>query len=184
MRSAHHDSAFKKRTVVAEVRSSRPQSSRVEAIVSRARYELSMLNLCESGVEQVVIVSVPPVLVVLSFCSLYMAACTDMKNAGETVPTTISLRVGERYMLTLSGRGATGYLWEPDFGGNVVTVTRATRTELQTLPLLGQSYNETFTIEAHAPGQVIIHFVQRRSWESDQPPTREINVRVKVSEDR
>jgi predicted secreted protein len=183
---AHNNRAFKKRTVIAEVRSGKKQPSRVKAkeLFPHVRYELSMLNLCESGVEQMVIVSVPVVLVALAVCSLCVAACTDMKSAVETVPTTITLKVGERYILTLPGRGATGYLWEHDLVENVVTVTRATGTESQTPPLPGQSYNEAFTIEAHAPGQVTIHFVQRRPWEPDKPPTREFNVKVEVSKDR
>jgi predicted secreted protein len=99
------------------------------------------------------------------------------------VPATIELNVGERYTLRLPGLGSAGYVWEYAVTGDDKVVSIAEATAGQPAPTGGAapaafSADTVFTIAALEPGQVTIHFTQRRPWEKDKPPLKEALLQV------
>ena len=90
--------------------------------------------------------------------------------------------------LNLPGLATAGYRWtceinQPDEA--VVEVSdgglkhSSSNRESEPLPV-GSSGTEAFTIWAIQPGCARLHFVQRRSWEEDQPPLKEYQVEIMV----
>jgi predicted secreted protein len=104
-----------------------------------------------------------------------------------TVPSQIHLAVHQSYVFTLAGRGSAGYRWSYSVEGNSSVV----RVSMATAPMPPgqagaappQSYNldQQVTIEALAPGQVAVHFEQRRPWEQATPPLAAYTVEVSVT---
>jgi predicted secreted protein len=103
------------------------------------------------------------------------------------VPTRINLKVGEKYVLSLKGLGSAGYTWNysVDRNDKVVSISRETAGRPTTPPVGGPppdtySLDYLFTIQAHEPGHVLIHFFQHRLWEKDKPPLNEHTLEIHV----
>lgn len=103
------------------------------------------------------------------------------------VPTRINLKVGGKYVLRLKGLGSAGYTWNYNVDGNdkVVSITREMASRPTTAPAGGPppdtySLDYLFTIQAQEPGSVLIDFFQRRSWEKDKPPLKELVLEIHV----
>ena len=102
------------------------------------------------------------------------------------IPTSLNLKVGETYSLTLPGLGTSGYQWTYEITQSddaVVAVaaipSEASRPE-SAQPAIGSSRNEIFAIQALRPGQATLRFRQGRSWERDQPPLKEFQIEVVI----
>lgn len=100
------------------------------------------------------------------------------------VPTTIALTVGEVQTLRLPSLGTAGYVWHCTVEGNAsaiaVTVDRAEQPQQPDTPIAGSSLDEVVTILAQAVGQATLHLVQRRPWETNQPPLKDYRIEVTV----
>jgi predicted secreted protein len=103
------------------------------------------------------------------------------------VPTSINLKVGEKYVLRLKGLGSAGYTWNYSIDGNdkVVSISKETLSRPTTASVGGPppdtfSLDYLFIIQAHEPGRVVIHFFQHRSWEKDKPPLNEHVLEIHV----
>jgi len=103
------------------------------------------------------------------------------------VPTSINLRIGQKYVLRLKGLGSAGYTWNYNVDGNdkVVSISREMAGRPTTAPAGGPppdtySLDYLFTIQAHEPGRVLIHFFQHRLWEKDKPPLKEHVLEIHV----
>jgi len=93
----------------------------------------------------------------------------------------ITLRVGERSQVVLTGLGTAGFRWsatvdQPEF----VSVERVNRVHTGGNPPGSWSSAEEFSLISLAVGETIVHFTQARSFEPDKPPraVREMVVRV------
>jgi predicted secreted protein len=103
------------------------------------------------------------------------------------IPARIELSVGETYTLKLPGLGTAGYLWTHEVieNSNLIDVSVATARISQssnegTPPMVGSSVDEIFTLKAQRVGHASIRFVQRRSWEQNQPPLKEHILEVDI----
>lgn len=103
------------------------------------------------------------------------------------VPSRINLGVGQKFVLRLKGLGSAGYTWDYTIEGNdrVVSISREMAGRPPAPPAGGPppatySLDELFTVQAHEPGRVLIHFLQRRPWEKDRPPQQEHVLEVLV----
>lgn len=102
------------------------------------------------------------------------------------IPRNLTLKVGERYRLTLPGLATAGYQWTYEItqsADSVVTVaavpSSASRHE-SAQSAIGASRNETFEIQALKAGQVTLRFRQGRSWEQNQPPLKEYEIEIVI----
>ena len=108
--------------------------------------------------------------------------------AQEPVPQRVDLKVGETHAVRPRGRGTAGYVWEYSVDGTqgVVSVSHTTVGERPQAPPGGPppssySLDDQFVIKGESPGSVRLHFVQRRPWESQQPPSSKLDIDVTVS---
>ncbi|AJE04809.1 hypothetical protein GPICK_04310 [Geobacter pickeringii] len=98
------------------------------------------------------------------------------------------LAVGETHRLRLTGRGSAGYGWEMSVTGDGEAV-RVTKEFLPLPPTLptggplppGYSRDEEVVITALAPGTATVRLVQRRAWEREKPPLKELLLGVRVT---
>lgn len=100
---------------------------------------------------------------------------------------SVSLAVGERRDLTLTGRGSAGYSWATELDGpeGVVEIRRrpppsAPEGTPGGPPPAAGSLPELLTIEALAPGRVHLRLELRRSWESGSEPLERDEIEVVV----
>ena len=98
----------------------------------------------------------------------------------------LELRVGDQHIINLEGLGSAGYVWIFRIEGNssIVSITKqaAVAPSLQTPE--AYSTQESFRVIAESPGQVVVKFVQRHPWESDDIPPRAekvFEILVKIS---
>ena len=101
------------------------------------------------------------------------------------IPTSLNLKVGETYSLTLPGLGTSGYQWTYEItqSDDSVVAVIALPSEVSSQsaqPAIGSSRNEIFAIQALRPGQATLRFRQGRSWERDQPPLKEFQIEVVI----
>lgn len=105
------------------------------------------------------------------------------------IPTKIDLGIDKTYTLRLPGLGTAGYLWTHEVieNGDLVDVSEMTVEDLQPdvgdlSTSVGSSRDEVFTIRALKAGHSAIRFVQKRPWESNQPPLKEYILEVDVKD--
>lgn len=103
------------------------------------------------------------------------------------VPARIELKVGETYTLKLPGLGAAGYVWTYEVIENTnlikvaaTTTKTSSSSNEESLPVVGSSGDEIFTLKAQKVGHASIRFVQRRPWEQNQPPLKEHILEVDI----
>jgi len=100
--------------------------------------------------------------------------------------TSITLKPGETYSLTLKGKGSAGYSWAYEVSGDTssvaVTITGTGRPPDtgSKQPPATYSVDEQLIVRAVSPGTATIHLRLRRSWEKDKPPLEDQTVKVDV----
>jgi predicted secreted protein len=101
--------------------------------------------------------------------------------------TQIELKVNEQRTFTLKGLGSAGYSWTWALEGDEEAIefsigpsSTPPATPTDGLPPNSYDVDEAVTVRARAPGQVTIHFAQRREWEKDVPPLREFDLGITV----
>ena len=96
----------------------------------------------------------------------------------------IALKVGQQYTHRLKGRGTAGYSWEYTLEGSpaLIEISRESGLLPQHLdiqpgstPPGSASADELVRIQSLAPGNVTLHFAQRRIWEVGRAP---LNVEI------
>ncbi len=99
----------------------------------------------------------------------------------------IRLRLGETHQFELGGLGSAGYAWEYATEGDtgVVSVNmershRPSRARTESPDPDSSSLEQQVVIKAMAPGRITIRLALRRPWERDEPPLREILMKVTV----
>jgi inhibitor of cysteine peptidase len=94
------------------------------------------------------------------------------------------LTVGATWSVRLPANPTTGYRWEllPIDPPLVHQVGDATfePTTVSTPPRVGAGGIENFLIQADAPGQVTLHWVYRRPWETHTEPAQTWQVMLRV----
>lgn len=101
--------------------------------------------------------------------------------------SSVHLRVGETHRLRLPGLGSAGYGWEMSVEGDGEAVGVSKEFLPPPLPTggplpAGYSRDEEVVITALAPGTATVRLVQRRSWEGEKPPLKELLLEVRVTE--
>jgi predicted secreted protein len=99
--------------------------------------------------------------------------------------TSMHLKVGEREVLRLPGRGTAGYSWVCDLPGDPntvkVSIGMAPVNDPRTIPP-GTSADELAEIEGIRPGTATVHLSQRRSWEKAGRVLDERTIEITVSD--
>ncbi len=92
---------------------------------------------------------------------------------------TITIKVGSSTSLRFKSLASAGYKWDYELDKTgIVYVTPEGTTKTPGIAA-GQSLDEVFGIEASAPGTVHLTFLQRRSWQKNNPLTvKEYTVEV------
>ena len=94
---------------------------------------------------------------------------------------TITLVVGARVLVTLTGMGSAGYRWTTVIDNPaIVEVVRAPTPPAPANGPRSFSRDEQYAVIGLAPGETVIHFRHTRSFEPQQPPiaTRDVAVHV------
>ncbi len=102
--------------------------------------------------------------VALGGCSTSESLTLD--SNGERV----TLASGDTIEVTLEGNATTGFSWElVDYDPMVVTTEGEAVYESEDTELVGVGGAWTWTLVAQEPGECVVQFVYRRSWEDEQP---------------
>jgi len=95
---------------------------------------------------------------------------------------TLTLVVGARALMTLSGIGSAGYRWAVTIDNPLVAkVIRAPAPAAPANAPRSFSRDERYEIVGLAPGETVIHFRQTRSFEPQQPPIADQDIAVRVT---
>ncbi|MGE9292140.1 MAG: protease inhibitor I42 family protein [Puniceicoccales bacterium] len=147
---------------------------------------------------------------ILSFCllsllSFFFSACqsgagsSQTLSDGETIGlgsngSTLLLKVGESFVVSLPDNASTGYTWELSDsyqgvlhqrgGTGSQNLTSSNQTAIQdgSTPLMGAPTLKRWTFTAEKAGEAPLHFEYLRPWEKDSDPAKVFEVTVKVSE--
>jgi hypothetical protein len=95
---------------------------------------------------------------------------------------SMTLIVGARVLVTMSGLGSAGYRWTATIDNPaVLEVVREPAPSAPANRPQSSSRDEQFAVIGLAPGETVVHFRQARSFEPGQPPisARDIAVQVK-----
>lgn len=95
---------------------------------------------------------------------------------------TISLRRGQRLIVSLPGNPTTGFVWEELPGASEVLVRQGEPTYTSKGTALGAGGLYRFSFVAVAGGKVPLRFVYRRPFEAGVVPGATFNVTVEVLE--
>jgi hypothetical protein len=99
---------------------------------------------------------------------------------------SMTLIVGARVLVTMSGLGSAGYRWTATIDNPaVLEVVREPAPSAPANRPQSSSRDEQFAVIGLAPGETVVHFRQARSFEPGQPPisARDIAVQVKNCSD-
>ena len=95
---------------------------------------------------------------------------------------TMTLIVGARVLVTLSGTGSGGYRWTAAIDNPaIVEVVRAPTPPAPANGPRSFSRDEQYAVIGLAPGETVIHFRQMRSFEPQQPPIAARDIAVHVT---
>ena len=99
------------------------------------------------------------------------------------VPEQLVFRVGEERTIRLPGLSAAGYEWSVEIADgdrDAVAVAEVGSDGPAGPP--GTSVEHVFTVSGRRPGEAVLRFEQRRSWEDDVAPhdTRTFRVTVEA----
>ncbi|QYY36124.1 protease inhibitor I42 family protein [Ruficoccus sp. ZRK36] len=146
---------------------------------------------------------------ILSFCllslfSFFFSACqsgagsTQSLSDGDTIGlgsngSTLLLKVGESFVVSLPTNASTGYSWElsdsyksvlRQGGGNTQNMTSDHQTAMNdgAPAMLGAPTLKSWTFTASKAGEAPLHFEYLRPWEKDSDPAKVFEVTIKVSE--
>jgi predicted secreted protein len=105
-------------------------------------------------------------------------------DPGE-VPSELRLTVGARTEITLAGLGTAGYRWTHEVQGDDGVVELSWQRGVspgEAVPRpVGASSPERLTVTGTAPGQVVLHLIHSRPWESGKPPRAQHTIGVQVA---
>jgi hypothetical protein len=94
----------------------------------------------------------------------------------------MTLIVGARVLVTLSGMGSAGYRWTATVDNPaIVEVVRATTPSARANGPRSFSRDEQYAVIGLAPGETVIHFRQTRSFEPQQSPIAARDIAVQVT---
>jgi hypothetical protein len=94
----------------------------------------------------------------------------------------MTLIVGARVLVTVSGLGSAGYRWTATIDNPaVVEVVRAPAPSAPANRPRSVSHDEQFAVVGLAPGKTTVHFRQARSFEPEKPPIAIRDIAVQVT---
>ena len=94
--------------------------------------------------------------------------------------TSVDLKTGETFTISLEGNPTTGYIWEVS-GIDPAVVEQVGEPDFKSdSKLIGAGGMFTFTFKAVAPGSATVTLVYHKSWEKDVAPLYEYEVMVNV----
>jgi inhibitor of cysteine peptidase len=105
--------------------------------------------------------------------------------AADADGNTITLKVGERFDVTLAGNPSTGFSWEviQGLGGVIEQVGKPDyRSSSSDKNVVGAPGTLTFHFRAAAKGSADLKLVYHRSWEKDTPPAKTFHLTAEVRE--
>jgi predicted secreted protein len=91
----------------------------------------------------------------------------------------LTIAVGEEHVVRLEGHGSSGYRWEASVDGQSVVSVWMAMAEQSAIRSDTFSVDQLGIIRAIGPGNAVVRFRLRRSWESE--PREERIVKVTVS---
>jgi inhibitor of cysteine peptidase len=98
-------------------------------------------------------------------------------EAGQTV----NLTPGQKLVLRLPSNPTTGYAWHlGHVESSVLHIAAAPAFEPATSGMVGAGGVEVFTFTAQQPGETVLTLNYARSWETNQPPAKNFNLKAIV----
>lgn len=121
-------------------------------------------------------------------CTLLVLTCGCPLSPGQTVildendsGTEVSLNVGSRLWIVLSGNASTGYEWEvTDLDSAVLEHTDTSSRSQCAIPKPGCGQIEAWKFTALSPGSTTLNMVYHRPWE-DTEPSRTFTLGITVT---
>jgi inhibitor of cysteine peptidase len=115
------------------------------------------------------------------FLFAMMPACSgSVSDAGSTntdPARTIHVKTGEEFSIALPSNATTGYAWE--YTTVFVQVFPLATTYVLSTPILtGSGGTDFFRFKAAGAGQVVLHFVYKRPWETSVSDQKDFTVVV------
>ena len=93
---------------------------------------------------------------------------------------TVTVKVGEPFVIKIHGNPTTGYSWQMDsYDSGIVEQVKDTAYRPDSL-LTGAGGVYTYTFRATAVGTVQLNFNYLRPWEKDVPPYKTFSITVEV----
>jgi predicted secreted protein len=102
------------------------------------------------------------------------------------IPKRITLRVGDMNTVRLPGLGTAGYAWTHEVIENSALIEVSTgsgaspETGEAAQQIMGASVDELIYIRALRAGRSRIRLIQRRPWETDEPPATDQILEVDI----
>jgi predicted secreted protein len=112
-------------------------------------------------------------------CSFLVAALAGMPavvSAAESVPTPVSLKVGQQISILLDGNATTGYMWqlaEKLPANSPVRVSISCAAQNDDTFCCGFPTPTTVTIAGIKAGKTMVRLVYARPWEKGKRPAAE-----------
>ena len=111
----------------------------------------------------------------LAACGVPVAKLVEADNG-----TSVDLKTGETFTISLEGNPTTGYSWEVSSIDPAVVEQVGEPDFKSDSKLIGAGGMFTFTFKAVSPGSAPVMLVYHRSWEKDVTPMYEYQVTVNV----
>jgi len=117
--------------------------------------------------------------------SLLLVACSSKNDAlgKDDSGREITLKVGEKFQVTLESNPTTGYQWDVDDVDESVLKQQGDSSysaETSNPNIVGSGGEETFTFEAVGTGNTTLKLVYHRPWEEGVEPVEIFTLRVVV----
>jgi len=110
------------------------------------------------------------------------AVTIDLRK--EDAGKTFTMKVGQRFSVSLVGVPTAGYLWAPvnppAFLKAVGDTSGPTHSDQLKPGFAGGNHWEVSVFEATQPGKAILKFEQRRPWEKTEPPADTWSATIEV----
>jgi len=122
-------------------------------------------------------------LICLVFLSVLLQACStySIQIGPEQNGSTVTLKEGENFTVTLPSNPSTGYSWQPEFDAAFLSQVVEAEFEAES-SLAGAGGAEIFEFKAVQPGTTTLTLNYERPWEENVDPVETFQIKLIIEE--
>ena len=117
--------------------------------------------------------------VVVVGATCLVAGCAGEARAYINPETTINASVGKEFIIALDSNPTTGYDWDADYDGNMLSLVEEEYSTQKCPGLVGAGGTQYFTFKASKTGETKITLDYQRSWEEKSIDQKIFTVNIK-----